>query len=206
MADRERIQRPERSKQRKQLKRYHAPGDFHGLTFSCYQQLPLLINDDWCCRLSHHLTAACRDHEIDLNGFVYMPTHVHLVIFPRQTEPDIGRFLAAFKQPFSKEIKQILIDNQSPLLEKLTVRERPGKTAFRFWQEGGGHDKNISLRRTLSHYLDYVHLNPAAAHLCERAIDWRWSSARYYLLNPPKQQFDGLPYLHGLPYGFEDLQ
>jgi hypothetical protein len=28
--------------------------------------------------------------------------------------------------------------------------------------------------------IDYIHLNPVRRGLCERAIDWRWSSARYY--------------------------
>ncbi|MEM8679799.1 MAG: hypothetical protein AAGF97_10645 [Planctomycetota bacterium] len=31
------------------------------------------------------------------------------------------------------------------------------------------------------------------------AIEWRWSSARYYLCDPPMQQFDDLPFIHGVP-------
>jgi putative transposase len=29
--------------------------------------------------------------------------------------------------------------------------------------------------------LDYMHLNPVRAGLVTRAVDWRWSSAGYYV-------------------------
>lgn len=35
--------------------------------------------------------------------------------------------------------------------------------------------------------LEYMHNNPVRAGLVERAIDWRWSSARHYLLNEPSR-------------------
>jgi putative transposase len=46
--------------------------------------------------------------------------------------------------------------------------------------------------------MDYIHNNPVQRGLCQRAIDWKWSSARYYLLDPPGQQFPDLPFIHGL--------
>jgi len=33
--------------QRKKIKHYHEPGDFHEFTFSCYRQMKLLTNDAW---------------------------------------------------------------------------------------------------------------------------------------------------------------
>ena len=47
--------------------------------------------------------------------------------------------------------------------------------------------------------MDYIHNNPVQRKLCRQATDWKWSSARYYLFDPPKQQFAGLPHIHGLP-------
>jgi hypothetical protein len=32
--------------------------------------------------------------------------------------------------------------------------------------------------------------------LVTRAIDWKWSSASWYLLDPPGQQLAGLPFIH----------
>lgn len=133
-----------------------------------------------------------------LVAFVYMPQHVHLLVHPT-SEADIGRLLARLKQPFSKQIKQILTEHRSDLLRKLTIRERPGKTCFRFWQEGPGFDRNLFTLDALSASIDYMHHNPVARGLCKTAIDWKWSSARYYLGDPPRQQHPDLPVVHGLP-------
>ena len=188
----------------KKVKHFHNPGDFHELTCSCYAGLPLLSNDAWCERLSSHIDRACEELEFDLVAFVYMPEHVHMLVFPRLPTPSIDRFLARMKQPYSADIKQLLVEEGSPLLQRLTVRERPGKHCFRFWQEGPGYDRNLSTTQALIAALNYIHMNPVKRGLCERPEDWRWSSARYYLLDPPGQQFPGLPHIHGFPAGTFD--
>ena len=189
---------------RKTIKHCHEPGDFHELTFSCYHAMPLLNRDDWRRRLSPHIDRACRELAFELVAFVYMPEHVHLLVNPQLPEPQVDRMLARLKQPFSIEIKKLLVGTQSPLLRRLTVRERPGKNCFRFWQEGPGYDRNIYTARALRASINYIHMNPVKRGLCEKPADWPWSSARYYLLDPPRQQFSELPDIHGLPIGAFD--
>jgi len=85
---------------RKQVKHFHQPGDLHELTFSCYKRMPLLTNDDWRHRLSRYVDQACVEASFDLVAFVYMPEHVHLLVYLTISDPDMGRFLARLKQPF----------------------------------------------------------------------------------------------------------
>jgi len=85
----------------------------------------------------------------------------------------------------------------------LTIRQRPGVTTFRFWQEGPGYDRNLTEPKTVLHAIDYVHDNPVRRGLVRRAVDWKWSSARYHLLDPPRQ-FPGLPQVHSLPTAWLD--
>jgi putative transposase len=186
---------------RKTVRHFHQPGHLHELTFSCYRRLPLLTSDAWRERLSRALDAANRETGIELVAFVFMPEHIHLVVHLTDPAQSIGRYLARIKQPFSKEIKEILIQNRSALLARLTVRERPGKTCFRFWQEGPGFDRNLFTTEAIQASLDYIHENPVKRGLCRRAVDWPWSSARYYLDDPPARQHAPLPFVHGLPIG-----
>ncbi len=183
---------------RKTFRRYHQPGDIHELTFSCQDRLPLLTNDLWRNQLSRCVDDACCNLEINLAAFVYMPEHVHMLVLPRTKKPDLGSFLACIKQPFSAFVQEHLIKCQSKLLDRLTVEERPGKPCFRFWLEGPGFDRNLYRTQAVEAALNYIHENPVARGLCMQPIDWIWSSARYYLLNPPGQQFEGLPTVHGL--------
>ena len=184
---------------RKSIKHVHEPGHLHEFTFSCYQRRPLLTRDDWRWRLSESLDEAGRAEQIDLVAFVYMPEHVHLLVLPRSPQPELGRYLARIKLPVSRHVKESLTADNSPLLDTLIVRERPGKTCFRFWQEGAGYDRNVFSRAAILASIDYLHANPVRRGLCERATDWPWSSARYYLGTPPRQQHSGLPNVHGLP-------
>ncbi len=189
---------------RKLVKHFHEPGDFHELTFSTYKRMRFLTNNDWRRRLSDCLNAACDKREFDLVAFVYMPEHVHLLVYPCRKDPDIGAFLASIKQPFSSQIKGVLEENRSSLLTKLTIRERPGKEVFRFWQEGPGYDRNINTPDALQSSINYIHSNPVTKGLVKKAVDWTWSSARYYLLEPTRQQFAELPFIHGIPVGAFD--
>lgn len=133
-----------------------------------------------------------------------MPEHVHLLVFPTTLEPKLGRYLARLKQPFSTRIKKILEANRAPLLQQLTVRERPGKTCFRFCQEAAGDDRNLNTPKAIRASVDDIHRNPCRRDLCERAAEWKWSSTRYHLLEPGRQQFEGLPFVHGMPQGALD--
>ena len=91
--------------------------------------MPLLANDDWRSRLCKAIDAAGKKCQVESVGFVLMPEHIHLLIYPMSdsVSGNIPEYLSQLKEPFSKEIKRLLSDAKSPLLKKLTVRERPGK-------------------------------------------------------------------------------
>ena len=165
--------------------------------------MPLLTNDVWRGKLSESIDRAMIGQGYRLAAFVYMPEHVHLVVYPLPEANGIDRFLRAIKRPYSYRIKQLLIAAKSRLLDKLTIRQRPGVETFRYWQEGPGYDRNLTEAKTVLSAIDYVHGNPVRRGLCVSAIDWRWSSARHYVA---EQQPDDplLPTVHGLPCEFFD--
>lgn len=165
---------------RKRLRRYHEPGELHTLTFSCYRRLPLLTNNAWRRALSEAMDEAAELCAIQLIAFVFMPEHVHLLVLPCGTKEDLGDYLAACKRPVAVAAKADLQRTANTLLERLRVQERPGKTVFRFWQEGAGYDRNVSTAAAVENAIEYLHMNPVRRGLCSKAIGWHWSSARYY--------------------------
>lgn len=50
----------------------------------------------------------------------------------------------------------------------------------RFWQPGGGFDRNVRDYAELSREIEYIHHNPVRRGLVANPIDWPWSSARWY--------------------------
>ncbi|HEX4130717.1 MAG TPA: hypothetical protein VHZ24_11800 [Pirellulales bacterium] len=83
-------------------------------------------------------------------------------------------------------------------MKQLTIPERPGKDAFRFWQEGGGYDRNLTTSKAAYSVIDYLHLNPVRRGLVEHPRQWKWSSFRYYEsdgmhVEPDTPRIDPLP-------------
>ena len=150
------------------------------MTFSCYQRRPLLQSDTWKAWLGESIERATGRHEFALVAFVFMPEHVHLLVYPRSDDARISRLLYAIKRPFSFRVKQCLERTGHPLLSELSIRERPGRRVFRFWQEGGGYDRNLLSPNTVRQAVDYLHSNPVRRRLCTDAGEWKWSSWRQY--------------------------
>ena len=165
---------------RKRIRHFHEPGDVHELTFSCYRRLPLLTNNAWRTALSRTIDLACTELGCHLAAFVYMPEHVHLLVWGIRAKNDVSAFLTKVKQPLSSQVRQDLEATNSRLLPRLIVRERPGKVTFRYWQEGPGFDRNLFTPKAVQASLDYIHTNPVSRGLCVKCANWRWSSARYY--------------------------
>lgn len=186
---------------RKKVRHFHEPGDLHELTFSCFRRRPLLINDLWRELLCRSIDRAINRWEFRLVAFVFMPEHVHLLVYPTVCPVRIDALLAAIKQPYSARIRRILEESRSSLLSDLMIQERPGKISFRYWQEGPGYDRNLSTEKSVMAAIEYIHLNPVRRRLVGIPTEWRWSSASWYASNGQVCHPD-LPIIHGLPYEF----
>jgi putative transposase len=192
---------PNKIPHRKKVRHYHEPGDFHELTFSCYHRMPLLTNDAFRQHLARSIDDALVSEDFRLVSFVFMPEHVHLLVYPTRnvaTTESVPRFLTAVKNPCSQNIKADLERSGSRLLNRLIVRERPGRTVFRFWQEGPGYDRNLQTETSVMAAIEYIHLNPVRRKLVETAMQWRWSSARWYASDGADID-ELLPTIHGPP-------
>lgn len=159
----------------KLVKHYNTPRVAHELTWSCYQSRYLLTDDTRRTLAVEAIRRATERFGYATLAFVIMSNHVHLLV--RHTEEhDISELLFAIKRPSSFRFKQLMPTDER---ESLMVLERPGKMAFRFWQEGPGYDRNIE-DDTLNHSIRYIHLNPVQKGLCSLAEEWPWSSAGWY--------------------------
>jgi putative transposase len=124
--------------------------------------MPLLTNDEWRMLLAESIDRAVKGHSCRLVAYVFMPEHVHILVQPTVVEVRIDLLLKAIKAPFSVRIRRRLEEVGSPLLERLTVRERPGIHCFRFWQEGGGYDRNLRSVKAVDAAIAYIHETPPA--------------------------------------------
>ncbi len=81
-------------------------------------------NEAWRERLARSIDSACEDEGFVINAFVLMPEHVHLLDLPSSAESNVSPLLARIKQPFSKAIKQILVEHRSREMRPLQPSRR----------------------------------------------------------------------------------
>lgn len=177
---------------RKRVTHLDRPREVHELTFSCVGRRPLLAMTDAYGLFGASLGRAVDRHAFDLLAFVFMPEHVHLLVKPRSDDYSTAELLYAIKRPFSFHVKRLFAARRDPLEHQLVIRERPGKTSFRFWQEGPGFDRNMITAEGLVNSLRYIHRNPVKRGLCTSPEEWPWSSYMQYR-HPDREPVAGLP-------------
>src|SRR5262249_25630245 len=131
---------------------------------------------EWLCQA---LAEARAKFGFQLWAYVIMPEHLHLLVYPGDVPARMSDFLRAVKEPVARKAIAYLESHAPAWLERLTVQEGP-RVRRRFWQPGGGYDRNITSIATLRAIIDYIHANPVRRGLVTRAEDWEWSSARWY--------------------------
>lgn len=138
------------------LVRYQQTGNFHFVTFSCYQRHPRLGTPEARSLFERPLEAMRLRYSFYIAGYVVMPEHVHLLL----SEPRNG--------PLSKALQAL----------KLSVAvqrsERP------FWQHRY-YDFNVYSEPKRVEKLRYIHRNPVVRGLVARPHDWPWSSFQHWL-------------------------
>ena len=108
-----------------------------------------------------------------------MPDHIHAIVWLPQLGT-LSQFMKQWKQRTSVQAKKFLKSQHFQYAQLFPAGDP-------FWQ-AGFYDFNIYSEQKLEEKLTYMHLNPVRAGLVSKAIEWGWSSARYY----EQQKFVGL--------------
>jgi len=165
---------------RKLCKRWNDPHDAHELTFSCSQGKSFLRSEQTRTYLATAIDAARQKHTFDLWAYVIMPNHVHLLIWPREEQYDISAILKSVKQSVSRKAIVWLRRENPDGLAALETGHR--HAPYRFWQDGGGYDRNMRSAPAIRKAIDYIHANPVRAELVGEPGAWEWSSYRQWCL------------------------
>jgi len=170
------------------------PGHAHELTFCCYRRYRFLRAERTCQWLAEAIDEARNSLDFALWAYVFMPEHVHLLIWPRRPEYDTGIILKKIKEPVGRKAVEHLRAHAPAWLSRISV-QRGKRLERRFWQAGGGFDRNVMEPHTLLAMIEYIHANPVRRGLVSRPEDWKWSSAGWVAgkssLKPDPIDFEG---------------
>ena len=113
----------------------------------------------------------------DLWAYVIMPEHAHVVLLPRE-QVRISSILTTIKQSSSKRALHWVRQNAPAFLAQMADVQPNGTRHYRFWQRGGGYDRNLRTVQDVHEKIGYVHANPVRRGLVSEPDEWQWSSCR----------------------------
>jgi len=156
-------------------RRHNVAGHAHELTFGCYDNQAFLAQERFCGYLVESIVSSRQKHQFDLWACVFLPNHVHLLVCAREPEYSISNILLSIKQPVARRATNYIRSCDPDSLKSMATSQahRP----HRFWQKGGGYDRNMTKTRTIIELVRYIHNNPVRKALVETPEQWYYSSA-----------------------------
>lgn len=152
----------------------------HFVTFSVDQRRRLLDHDHPKRIVLGVLNDQIERFNARCVGFVIMPDHVHALVWFPQTG-QLSRFMHGWKRISSFHIRTWYRTEADRYFRGFGLGDR-------FWYPKS-HAFEIESQAKLEEKLNYMHQNPVTAGLVRRAVDWKWSSARWYA----RRQSVGVP-------------
>ena len=120
-----------------------------------------------------------REHHAKLLAYVFMPSHVHLVVHFPQNE-GISDFMRDFKKYTSTRTRQQLeMDGYTEWLDQLRQNAAGRRQVFKLWMDRFD-DLVLFGERQIRIKVAYIHANPVRAGLVDECEQWRYSSAVNY--------------------------
>jgi putative transposase len=174
----------------KRRRRYPEPCQPRELTFSSYRRYPFLGRERTRQWFRQALAEVRAKYGFHIWAYVLMPEHLHLLVYPGKAADRVPDFLRDLKATVAQQALKYLRAHAPGWLARLRVREGK-RLRHRFWQPGGGYDRNIHSAGALRACIDYIHANPVRRGLVTKPEDWEWSSAGWYAgMRPVKIEMD----------------
>jgi putative transposase len=142
------------------------------ITTACLSWIPVFRDDKMAELAAIQLNETAIIKRVSIAAYVIMPTHFHALLRFSDIK-EMPEFMRSFKSLTSRAIKDLnLVVLGEPLCS-------PNK--YHLWMRG--YDEVIIYsKEQFKIKLDYIHNNPVKAGLVNSAVDWKYSSARDWLL------------------------
>jgi putative transposase len=149
-------------------------GHAHFITFSCYRRRKLLDTDQAKKIVIHYLSTQLKNQSGSCTGFVIMPDHVHAIVSFNRPKI-LSVFVSQWKRRTSMRLKKFY-RNALPKYAATMNIDGP------MWQRKY-YTFNIFSDAKALEKLTYIHNNPVVSGLVRNAMEWKYSSARWYAMH-----------------------
>jgi REP-associated tyrosine transposase len=157
-------------------------GNTHFVTFNCAGRRNLLDTARSKQIVISVLNDLIEKNKVHVSAFVIMDDHVHAILWfdDDSTLPEVMKTWKRLSSYYLlKRLKEI-----SPQIVKHLQIKRNGRTVAALWTRRY-YDFYFYSSNKITEKIEYIHENPVRKGLVQNPQDYKWSSARWYLLGQP---------------------
>ena len=156
----------------------YEPTHPHFVTCTILHWLPIFTRQEIVDIILNSLKFLQKQDSLRLHAYVILENHLHIVL----RSDDLRKSMESFKKFTAREILNLLRrENATTILDQLAFYKKAHRKekSFQVWEEGY-QPKLIQSEAMLKMKIDYIHYNPVKRGYVDKAIHWRYSSARDY--------------------------
>jgi len=155
------------------------------ITVTCLEWKAILKEDAYKDQVIDSLRFLVREGRVVIYAFVIMDNHFHLIwqMLGDHKRDEVQRDFLKFT---GQQILKSMRNEKSEILTELFVNAKDRK--YQVWER---NSLAIALwsSAVFDQKLEYIHNNPVKAGLCKYREDYKYSSARFYLINEKNWDF-----------------
>jgi putative transposase len=153
------------------------------VTTTVVNHVHVFANEDYCWILIRNIQHYQQQYKFSVLGYVVMPSHFHWIVEVEPACGTISDIMRDIKKFCAWEVFEAVKRDQRNDLIKIFTGAARGyrKQSLKFWTDRFDDEviRNEAMLRTK---LEYIHNNPVKAGLVSSVGDYRFSSARNYIL------------------------
>lgn len=163
------------------------PYGLHFVSFSVVFWLSVFIRKEYNEILIRNLKYCQQNKGLNLFAYCIMPNHLHLVFSATNGNP--SNILRDYKRATAKALITAIKENPKEsrkiwiidLLKQAAIKDNRDNT-HQFWQHDN-HPIEVWSNKVINQKINYIHQNPVKAGFVTKSYDWKYSSARNYMLD-----------------------
>jgi putative transposase len=154
----------------------HYPANY--FTATIHEWKPVLANDNYKDIIIGSLQNLVSKNRIELNAFVIMNNHIHLIWQALQRFTPIQNQASFIVNSLPRQLLRSLVEDDKDLHASFKVNKYDRE--YQVWKR---EPLSIELlnKKMFIQKLEYIHYNPVRAGLCEVPENYHYSSAGFYL-------------------------
>ncbi len=153
------------------------------ITTSCYRRQHLL--DETCFRIIiENMRFYNHKHQAHVMAYVLMVNPIHFILY-FQERNRLSDYMRDFKKYTALKIREYYEQRKPGKLAAIAYQHR--EQYFKVWEDRYD-DACLYSREVCETKIEYIHNNPVKAGLVNNAVDYKYSSAAFYLTDHRKSE------------------